>query len=240
MPREEKEVYVNQVFDSIAKDYDRMNNLMTWGMLPAWQRLVMSKTGLRPGDCAIDVCCGTGEMAYQLKEIVGPKGCVVGLDFSAEMLRIARHKQAELGPSSVDFVQGDALAMPFDDDTFGAATNGFALRNVRDIKATFAEMRRVIRPGGMVVCIDVSRPANPLFAAFFDLYYYRFVPFLGHLVDRNRKIAGVYPAYTWLAESLRTFPPPEALQQLMLDVGLQDVGYRRVGFGAATIIWGRK
>lgn len=237
---EEKSQYVQEVFTEIADDYDQMNQKMTWGMLKGWQKLVMKKTQLKIGDKGLDVCCGTGEMTFQQRKLVGPAGEVVGLDFTQNMLDVANAKLAVLRYRNVSFVQGDAMALPFADNTFQAATNGFALRNVVDIQKTISEMARVVAPGGRVVCIDVSVPQFFLFRWFFNVYYYKFVPIMGHAVDKNKKIGSKFPAYTWLAESLRTLPPQEEIKQMFLNAGLRDAEYQGVGFGAATIYWGTK
>lgn len=235
-----KEQYVHEVFNLIADDYDEMNNLMTWGMLKGWQKLVMDKTNITSGGKGLDVCCGTGEMAFQLKERVGATGEVVGLDFTENMLQIANAKLKQSGLTGLSFVQGDAMALPFADNTFDAATNGFALRNVLDIQKVISEMARVVKSGGRVVCIDVSRPKNLFCRAFFNVYYFKVVPILGHLVDKNKAVGGKFPAYTWLAESLKTFPDQEKIKQMYLNAGLKDVHYQGVGFGAATVYWGSK
>lgn len=240
MKNERKEKYVHEVFESIAGKYDFMNVLMTWGMLGAWQKLVMEKTELGPGGKGLDVCCGTGEMTYQQAEIAGPYGQAVGLDFSVNMLEAARAKQKEHPGCNVQFVEGDALALPFPDDSFDAATSGFALRNVSDIPLAIREMARVVRIGGKVVCIDVSRPSFPPARAFFNLYYFKVVPWLGSHLVSNKTISNGFPAYTWLAESLRTFPPREEIAQMFRDAGLTAVEVRPVGFGAATIYSGVK
>ena len=147
---EEKSQYVQEVFTEIADDYDQMNDKMTWGMLKGWQKIVMQKTQLQTGDKGLDVCCGTGEMTFQQRQLVGPAGEVVGLDFTQSMLDVANAKLAKLRYRNVSFVQGDAMALPFADNTFQAATNGFALRNVVDIQKTISEMARVVAPGGRV------------------------------------------------------------------------------------------
>lgn len=237
---EGKKEYVQEVFNEIADHYDEMNNKMTWGMLKGWQRYVMEKSCLKPGDHGIDVCCGTGEMAFLQQQIVGSAGRVVGLDFTQGMLEIAKEKLAKTAIQNIEFVQGDAMALPFADNTFQAATNGFALRNVLDIPKTIQEMARVVTPGGRVVCIDVSRPKFFLFRWFFNLYYFKIVPRLGHRVDGNKAIGSKYPAYTWLAESLKTLPSQDKIKQMFIDAGLKDVGYKGLGFGAATVYWGTK
>lgn len=237
---EEKSQYVQEVFTEIADDYDQMNQKMTWGMLRGWQKIVMQKTQLQTGDKGLDVCCGTGEMTFQQRQLVGPAGEVVGLDFTQGMLDVANAKLAKLRYRNVSFVQGDAMALPFADNTFQAATNGFALRNVVDIQQTISEMARVVAPGGRVVCIDVSVPQFFLCRWFFNVYYYKLVPIMGHRVDKNKKIGSKFPAYTWLAESLRALPPQEEIRQMFVKAGLQDAAYKGVGFGAATIYWGTK
>ena len=237
---EQKSEYVHEVFTEIADNYDDMNNKMTWGMLKHWQKIVMKKTGLKQGDRGLDVCCGTGEMTFQQRERVGAGGSVVGLDFTQSMLDVAEEKLKRLSYKNVSFVQGDAMALPFKDNSFQAATNGFALRNVMDIQKTISEMARVVCPGGRVVCIDVSVPRFFLFRWFFNLYYYKFVPLFGHRVDQNKKIGSKYPAYTWLAESLKTLPSRDEIQKMYVRVGLSNAHYKSVGFGAATIYWGTK
>lgn len=232
--------YVNKVFDAIAGHYDRMNLIMTWGMLPLWQKKVMSETRTLPGSRSIDVCCGSGEMAFQLAKRGGPFGSAVGLDFSDQMLETARQKQVSNGIANVEFIKGDALALPFGNDVFDAATNGFALRNVTDIPKTIQEMARVVRPGGRVVCIEVSRPSFPLTRAFFDLYYFKVVPWLGDRLVSDESISDGFAAYTWLAESLRNFPSRKAIAQMLKDAGLVDVKANPVGFGAVTIYSGTK
>ena len=184
---EGKSEYVQEVFTEIADDYDQMNNKMTWGMLKGWQKIVMQKTQLKTGDRGLDVCCGTGEMAFQQRELVGPTGEVVGLDFTQSMLDIANQKLENYRYKNVSFVQGDAMNLPFEDESFQAVTNGFALRNVVDIQKTIDEMARVTTPGGRVVCIDVSVPKFFLFRWFFNIYYYKIVPIMGHAVDKTQK-----------------------------------------------------
>jgi len=235
-----KDRYVKNLFNSIAANYDAMNFLMTWGMLPRWQRFMLNKTGLKPGDHGLDVCCGTGELAFKMAAIVGPEGKVWGLDFSENMLAVAEEKLAQRGPKNISFVQGDALQLPFADNSFNAAVNGFALRNVTDIKKAIGEMARVVKPGGRVVCLEVSRPLNPLLRSGFNVYFFKIVPLLGRLVDKGKAIDDKYPAYTWLPESLKTFPDQEKLKVIFQEAGLEEVRYYGLGFGAVTVHVGRK
>ena len=141
---EGKETYVKGVFGDVARVYDKMNNIMTFGMVKGWQKFLLQKTGVQPGGSGLDVGTGTGEMAFLLAEKVGKNGRVVGLDLSKDMLDVAREKQKSLDlPCPVEFVEGNALALPYEDDTFDTAISGFALRNVTDIAKVIAEMRRV-------------------------------------------------------------------------------------------------
>lgn len=237
MDKENKAGYVKEVFNTIAGGYDKMNLIMTWGMLPRWQKKVLRLTDLKLGDMALDVCCGTGEMTYKAAKRVGPFGGAVGLDFSEEMLDRAREK-FNVNTLSLKFIQGDALNLPFQDNLFTAATNGFALRNVSDIKKNLQEMARVVKSGGKVVCIEVSRPSFPINRAFFNLYYFRFVPWLGKVLGNDKKITDGYEPYTWLAESLKDFPSRKGIVALYEEAGMHDVKAYPVGFGAVTIYVG--
>ncbi|MFZ7103693.1 MAG: bifunctional demethylmenaquinone methyltransferase/2-methoxy-6-polyprenyl-1,4-benzoquinol methylase UbiE [Peptococcaceae bacterium] len=236
----DKDKYVKNLFNSIAKNYDVMNLIMTWGMLPRWQKFMLKKTGLKTGGSALDICCGTGELTLKLRDTVGPYGKVYGLDFSEKMLEIANKKAGAGGLQNVTFVQGDALELPFADDTFNAATNGFALRNVINISRAIEEMARVVKPGGKVVCLEVSRPLNPFLRMGFNLYFFNLVPLIGRIVDKGRAIDDKYPAYTWLPESLKKFPDQEKLKAIFWAAGLEQVAYFGLGGGAVTVHVGTK
>lgn len=235
-----KDRYVRNLFNSIAANYDSMNSLMTWGMLPRWQKFMLEKTELKTGGYGLDICCGTGELAFKMGKIVGPSGKVWGLDFSENMLAVAQKKLAQSGQDNLEFVQGDALELPFADNYFDGATNGFALRNVTDIGQAIKEMARVVKPGGKVVCLEVSRPLNPVLRLGFNIYFFKIVPIIGHLVDKGKAIDDKYPAYTWLPESLKTFPDQEKLKEIFLAAGLAQVKYFPLGFGAVTVHVGTK
>lgn len=236
----DKDKYVKNLFNSIAANYDIMNGIMTWGMLPRWQKFMLKKAEIKLGDKTLDVCCGTGELALQMKELVGPQGEVVGLDFSENMLLVAKEKVKTLGYANVKFIQGDALDLPFEDNTFHVATNGFALRNVVNISQAIGEMARVVKPGGRVVCLEVSRPLNPVLRKGFNLYFFKIVPLIGRIVDKGKAIDNKYPAYTWLPESLKTFPDQEKLKQIFQKAGLEQVKYYSLGGGAVTVHVGVK
>lgn len=228
----EKREYVRGMFDRIVPRYDLMNTLMTGGQDRIWRRRAVRLAGAAPGKVALDVACGTGELALALSGA----GCrVVGLDFSEQMLSVARAKNAGLpAHRRPTYVAGDALALPFPDGTFDCITTGFAMRNVTSIPDAFAEMRRVLRPGGRVVCLELTPPRGRLFPRFFDLYFGRLVPLLGGLV------AGQREAYTYLPNSLNGFPTAERLAAIMEAAGLRNVRFRRLMLGTVALHVGER
>ena len=199
---------VRAMFDRIARVYDRMNSVMTAGMHHRWRERAADLAQVGPGDRALDVATGTGDLAIELER----RGAeVTGLDFSDGMLAIAREKAP-----GIRFEQGDALALPYADGEFDAATVGFGARNFSDLRAGLAEMARVTRPGGRVVVLEITTPQRPPLTWFFRLWFDRAVPALG-------RVAGDPDAYTYLPSSVRRFPGPQGLAAELAAVGLEDV-----------------
>jgi demethylmenaquinone methyltransferase/2-methoxy-6-polyprenyl-1,4-benzoquinol methylase len=184
---------------------------------------IMRAAGLAPGGSAIDVCCGTGDMAIELLDVVSTRGRVVGLDFSERMIDAAQAKS-----SQVEWVRGDALALPFADGEFDAATVGFGVRNLPDIERGFREMARVVRGGGRVVCLELTEPPR-LVAPFARLWTDRAVPLLGRLIARETD------AYRYLPASVHRFPPADELAEIMRAAGLERVAYKRLSGGAVAL-----
>ena len=199
------------MFDRIAGVYDRMNSVMTAGMHHRWRERAADLAELQPGDRALDVATGTGDLALALKRRVGPAGEVVGSDFSERMLAIARGKSRE-----VRFEWGDALALPYADGSFAAATVGFGARNFADLARGLREMVRVVRPGGRVVVLEITTPERPPLSWFFGLWFDRAVPALG-------RAAGNQAAYSYLPSSVQRFPAPRALAAELAAAGLTEV-----------------
>ncbi|MGI5825051.1 MAG: ubiquinone/menaquinone biosynthesis methyltransferase [Bacillota bacterium] len=238
---EGKEDYVQEVFDDISPFYDKMNNIMTFGMVKNWQNFLMKKTCLKPGESALDVGTGTGEMAFELAELVGSEGSVSALDLSPDMLKTAKQKAKSLDlPCEVNFVQGNALELPYDDNTFDGATSGFALRNVTDIQRVISEMRRVVKPGKKVVCIEIAEPKFILFKLGFRFHFRKIVPFVGRFFDKGKSIQGRQPAYTWLRDSFNGFPYGEDMAKIFRAAGLQEVKYFPKCLGSVNIYEGTK
>lgn len=219
---------VERMFDRIAGPYDRMNRLMTGGLDRRWRTLAARETGVGRGATVLDVCCGTGDLALELARVVGSAGAVTGLDFSAEMLARAEAKQPEAGAAPVEWIRGDAMAMPFADSSFAALTIAFGLRNLSDVDEGLRELARVVRPGGRVVCLEITKPQGEVLGRFYRAWFDKGVPALGKVLDRGG-------AYSYLPASVRRFPPPAELGASFYRAGLVNVRYRTLAGGIVAL-----
>jgi demethylmenaquinone methyltransferase / 2-methoxy-6-polyprenyl-1,4-benzoquinol methylase len=210
---------VQRMFDRIAPVYDVMNRVMTAGLDQRWRKATV-REAVRPGDYVLDACCGTGDLAVAANK-AGAAG-VVGLDFSERMLERARRKAPEL-----EWVQGDVLALPFEDASFESAVVGFGVRNVEDLEAALKELRRVLRPGGRLGVLEITTPRGWL-APFYRLWFDRIVPLLGRLLPGG-------DAYTYLPASVRRFPGPEELAELLASCGFEAVQFRLFAGGIVAL-----
>jgi demethylmenaquinone methyltransferase / 2-methoxy-6-polyprenyl-1,4-benzoquinol methylase len=206
-----EEGQVRAMFDRIARVYDLMNSVMTAGLHHRWRARAADLAAVGPGDRALDVASGTGDLAVELARRVGPTGSVVGSDFSEAMLERARRKS-----SAVTWEWANALDLPYPDDGFDAATVGFGARNFSDLDRGLSELARVVRPGGRVVILEITTPQRPPLSTFFSIWFDRIVPALGRL-------AGDPDAYAYLPSSVKRFPGPEELAARMAGAGLTDV-----------------
>ena len=209
---------VEEMFDRISPVYDTMNRLMTAGLDRRWRRLT-AEAVVRPGDRVLDACCGTGDLALAAVEAGGR---VTGLDFSERMLERARGKS-----SSVEWMRGDLLALPFADGSFDAATVGFGIRNVEDLDSGLRELARVLRPGGRLGCLEITRPRGAL-KPFFRLWFDGLVPLAGKVLPGGA-------AYSYLPASVRRFPGPQDLEAAMRRAGFREIGWRLLGGGIVAL-----
>ena len=217
-----EEAQVRAMFDRIAGLYDRMNTVMTAGLHHQWRRRAAELARVAAGDRALDVATGTGDLALELARRVAPGGSVIGADFSPRMLALARAKAVgrSLGPDAVEvrFEPANALALPYGEGAFDAATVGFGARNFSDLELGLREMARVVRPGGRVVVLELTTPRRQPLSTFFELWFDRIVPALGQL-------AGDAQAYSYLPNSVRRFPGPDELAAVMWRCGLTHIRY---------------
>jgi len=207
------------MFDRIAPFYDAMNRVMTAGLDRRWRKATIEETVQR-GDRVLDACCGTGDLAVAARR--AGAGEIVGVDFSEQMLERARRKAPEL-----EWIQADVLALPLEDATFDAAVVGFGVRNVEDLEGAIRELRRVLRPGGRLGILEITTPRGPL-KVFYRVWFDRIVPLLGRLLPGG-------DAYTYLPASVRRFPGPEDLADLLSANGFDGVRFRRFGGGIVAL-----
>jgi demethylmenaquinone methyltransferase/2-methoxy-6-polyprenyl-1,4-benzoquinol methylase len=210
---------VRSMFDRIAPVYDLMNRVMTIGLDQRWRRLTIREV-VAAGDRVLDGCCGTGDLAIAARKAGALK--VVGLDFSERMLERARRKEP-----GIEWIQGDLLELPFEHGSFDAGTVGFGVRNVADLEKGMSELRRVLKPGGRIGILEITRPRGPL-RLFYRLWFDVLIPLAGKILPGGK-------AYTYLPASVRRFPGPEALAELMRAHGFADVTYRRLGGGIVAL-----
>ena len=234
VPWAEKQRRVRGVFDSVAGNYDIMNDLMSGGLHRIWKQFTLSLANLRPGQKALDVAGGTGDLAAGLAKQVGDRGLVVLTDINAAMLARGRDRLINDGlVANTRCVQLNAEKVPFADNTFDCVTIGFGLRNVTDKPAALASMRRVLKPGGQLLVLEFSQPAAPL-RPLYDTYSFKVLPLLGKLVAKDEA------SYRYLAESIRMHPNQETLLGMMKDAGLEGCRYHNLTGGIVAVHRGHK
>ncbi len=230
IPEDEKAQWVRRHFNTVARKYDLMNTLLSFGIHYLWKRTAVKMMALKPGDRVLDVCGGTGDLAVLAHRAVGVFGQVIIYDINRAMIDTGR-KKLNHSPEGqqIQFVQGDAEQIAFPDGCFDAAMVGFGIRNVTRMDRGFREMHRILKPHGKIMCLEFSKPTAPLFRWLYDIYSFHAMPLLGEIIVGSRK------AYTHLPESIRTFAGPDELTALLKQTGFSQVMTRKLTNGIAMI-----
>jgi len=235
VPAREKVALVRNHFDIVAKRYDLMNTLLSFGIHYLWKRTTIQFLELKKGDSVLDICGGTGDLSVLAAKRIGPSGRIVLCDINRAMMEAGRYKSTHAAERSrVLYVQGDAERAAFATGSFDAAMVGFGIRNLTNREEGLREIHRILKPGGRFVCLEFSRPTAAWFRFLYDFYSFRIMPILGRL------IAGSRQAYTYLPESIRLFPTPVELSGILEEIGFQGICYRRLTNGIACVHSGMK
>jgi demethylmenaquinone methyltransferase / 2-methoxy-6-polyprenyl-1,4-benzoquinol methylase len=235
IPLRDKALRVRGVFDSVVGNYDLMNDLMSAGVHRVWKQFTLSLANLRPGQKALDVAGGTGDLAAGLAKQVGRQGQVVLTDINAAMLGRGRDRLLDAGfAGNLRYVQADAERLPFADGSFDCVTIGFGLRNVTDKQRALESMGRVLKPGGQLLVLEFSQPVAAGLKSLYDTYSFRVLPLLGKLVARDEA------SYRYLAESIRMHPAQEKLLEMLQSAGLTGCRYHNLSGGIVAVHRGYK
>jgi demethylmenaquinone methyltransferase/2-methoxy-6-polyprenyl-1,4-benzoquinol methylase len=235
VPVEEKAGRVREVFDSVAGNYDIMNDVMSFGIHRLWKRFTIGQAGVRTGQKVLDLAGGTGDLAAQFVTQVGATGLVTVADINAAMLDVGRARFADRGlAGNVEFVQADAESLPFPDNYFDCITIAFGLRNVTHIDAALASMFRVLKPGGRLLVLEFSKPVLPGLNAVYDAYSFHLLPKLGKLIANDEE------SYRYLVESIRKHPDQETLKGMMEKAGFERAHYFNLSGGIVALHKGYK
>lgn len=232
--QQSKEERVHHVFEKISDNYDKMNSVISFQQHVKWRRDTMKRMNVKQGSKALDVCCGTADWSIALAEAVGPTGKVFGLDFSENMLKVGREKVEKLNLNQVTLVHGNAMELPFQEGSFDYVTIGFGLRNVPDYMQVLREMYRVLKPGGIAVCLETSQPTLFGYRQLYFFYFRFIMPLFGKLFAKS------YKEYSWLQESARNFPGMKELKQMFENAGFTKVTFKPYDGGVAAVHIGHK
>lgn len=235
VPMEEKAQHVAEVFHSVAAKYDVMNDLMSMGIHRLWKRYTMELTGVRAGNQVLDIAGGTGDLTMKFSDLVGPSGKVILADINDSMLKVGRDRLIDRGYSgNIEYVQANAEALPFEDNSFDVVTMAFGLRNVTDKDQALREFNRVLKPGGRLLVLEFSKPGNPLLSKIYDTYSFTALPFMGKLITNDSE------SYRYLAESIRMHPDQETLKGMMQNAGFDLVKFHNLTGGIVALHRGIK
>ncbi len=230
-----KHSYVQRLFARIARIYDPMNRLMSFGLDQHWRAFAARQLALRPGELGLDLGAGTADLSIAVVRCSGPGTRMIGMDITPEMLTIGRSKLARLGlQDQVELRVGDAEQINLPDNSVDACCSAFTVRNLSDIRQGFREMLRVVRPGGRVVCLEISHPPGRIFGLLFHFYFYRLAPLFGTIIGK------AFEEYNYLPHSLTNFPDASGLQTIIEEVGWSDVHFYRLSRGMVAVHVGTK
>ncbi len=232
--QQSKEERVHDVFEKIYSNYDTMNSVISFQQHVKWRKAAMKRMNVPTGAKTLDLCCGTADWTIALAEAVGVDGEVYGLDFSQNMLKVGQQKIEALKLDQVKLLHGNAMELPFPDNTFDYVTIGFGLRNVPDYLQVLKEMNRVLKPGGMAVCLETSQPTLIGYRQLYYFYFKRVMPLFGKLFAKS------YKEYSWLQESASEFPGMKELAQLFKEAKMQRIEFKSFAGGAAALHIGYK
>ncbi|WP_408006530.1 demethylmenaquinone methyltransferase [Pseudalkalibacillus sp. A8] len=234
MQQETKEQRVHQVFESISNHYDKMNSIISFQRHIAWRRDTMRRMDVQKNSTTLDVCCGTGDWTIAMARAIGPGGKAYGLDFSKNMLSVGEEKVKKEGLANIQLKHGNAMELPYENNTFDYVTIGFGLRNVPDLNQVLSEMYRVVKPSGKVVCLETSQPTIPVFRQLYFGYFRYLMPALGRIFAKS------YQEYSWLQESAKDFPGRKELAAKFEDTGFEKVEIISYSGGVAATHIGYK
>ncbi|MEN8700782.1 demethylmenaquinone methyltransferase [Bacillus infantis] len=234
MEQQSKAERVHGVFEKIYGNYDQMNSVISFQQHKRWRKDTMKKMSVQKGQKALDLCCGTADWTIALAEAVGTDGEVKGLDFSKNMLKIGEEKVKSRNLSQVELIHGNAMELPFEDNSFDYVTIGFGLRNVPDYMQVLREMNRVLKPGGMAVCLETSQPTMFGYKQLYYAYFRYIMPLFGRVFAKS------YKEYSWLQESARDFPGMKELAAMFESAGFKNVAFKPYSGGVAAVHTGLK
>lgn len=227
MTGQEKSEMVHNVFQNVSTKYDKLNDIISFRQHKSWRKYTMKQMKVKKGSVALDVCCGTGDWTIQMAQAVGSKGHVTGLDFSENMLNVAQAKVKSF--NNIELIHGNAMDMPFDDNTFDYVTIGFGLRNLPDFEQGLAEIYRVLKPGGMIVILETSHPTMPVFKQGYTVYFKYIMPLFGKVFAKSMQ------EYNWLQQSAFDFPDKYKLAKLMANVGFKQIKFKGFTGGVSAM-----
>jgi len=228
MSLEQRDLFIKHIFSTVAPHVDLLSSGFSFGFDHLWRRQTVSRSGISEGEQVLDVCTGTGELAFLLAQRVGPQGLVTGADFCEEMLGRAKIKSGKQH-KNLSFILSDAKQLPFPDNTFDAVTVAFGMRNIPDTSLALIEIQRVLKPRGKFVCLELTRPDNSWFRALYEWYVFKVMPFIGELVVKTAA------PYLYLPRSINAFYPPDEFRHIIAESGFSSVTADSLTMGIATI-----